>query len=165
MYINNNTLVFSPARSTARFSVLNNWIFRREAKTKSLFSQCCCPHGFCSASCCCLSVACIQTVALHLFYSFKSFSCQVLPNKKNHSSLHLLCAEIFPRQLSLLVYCRTYALHPCIQNCLENTPMYSELSWKHPHVFRTVLKTPQIIPNSAMNRLSLSNSSRSGITN
>jgi hypothetical protein len=27
------------------------------------------------------------------------------------------------------------------------------------------LKTPQSIPNSAMNRLSLSNSSRSGITN
>ena len=79
------------------------------------------------ASCCCLSVACIQTVALHLFYSFKSFSCQVLPNKKNHSSLRLLCAEIFPRQLSLLVYCRTYALHPCIQNCLENTPKYSKL--------------------------------------
>jgi hypothetical protein len=27
------------------------------------------------------------------------------------------------------------------------------------------LKTPQSIPNSAMNRLSLSNSSRSGLTN
>ena len=47
---------------------------------------------------------------------------------KNHSSLRLLCAEIFPRQLSLLVDCRTYA----------RTSMYSELSWKHPKLFQTL---------------------------
>ena len=97
------------------------------------------------ASCCCLSVACIQTVALYLFYSFKSFSRQVLPNKKKPQlSAASICGDIPPKIkfTSLLPYIRTYI-----------------------HVFRTILKTPQSIPNSAMNRLSLSNSSRSGLTN
>ena len=44
-------------------------------------------------------------ICFTVLYHFLAKFCRI---KKNRSPLRLLCAAIFPRQLSLLVYCRTY---------------------------------------------------------
>ncbi len=45
---------------------------------------------------------------LDCFKFLNHFPAQVLPIQKNHSSLRLLCAEIFPRQFTK--FCRTCAI-------------------------------------------------------